>query len=148
MGLFSAFKSLWASPPSPAVNDYGLDAEQFIYVKIPGDLGPVDRGEMFEDRIDAALSAKALGSVSGGGSSLGDARADGRRPVVFCGIDIDTQDSEATRTLLRALLPSLDAPVGTEIHYTQNGQKLQDTLQREGWTLNKPRKFLHPGFGL
>ena len=148
MSLLRFFKSLWPSAPSPSPSAYAVDPEQFIYVKIPGDMGPVDRGEMFEDRIDTALAAKSIGSVSGGGSSLGDARADGSRPIVFCGIDIDTHAREETRALLRTLLPTLDAPAGTELHYTKNGRKLQDTFTHMGWALEQRRVFLHPGFGV
>jgi hypothetical protein len=146
MNISNFFKSLLPSRPSapPQVNTF--DVEQFIYVKIPGEIGPTDRGEMFEDRIEPVLAEKGLGTVSGGGSSLGDARPDGSRPVTFCGIDIDTESRDEALVVLRNLLPSLDAPVGTELHYTRNGLKLQDELSTEGWALEKPRVFEHPGF--
>ena len=45
-----------------------LDPQLFVYVKIPGDIQPLARGERFEDPLDDALSASGLGQVSGGGS--------------------------------------------------------------------------------
>lgn len=65
-----------------------LILEKFIYIKLPGNIGPLDRGELFEDQIDPMLEKEGLGSVSGG-SSLGDEQPDGSRQVAFCGIDVD-----------------------------------------------------------
>ncbi len=123
-----------------------LDPEQFIYVKLPGNIQPIQRGELFEDRIDPILSGAGLGSVSGGGSSLTDSLPDGRRLVAFCGIDIDTLKRDEALPVLRDLLPKLKAPVGTELHYTRNGVKLQDEFTNAGWSTERPRTFLHPGF--
>ena len=125
-----------------------LDPEKFIYIKIPGNIQPLERGELFEDRIEPVLLERGIGSVSGGGSSLGDAGPDGYREVVFCGIDIEAVDRETTLTALRELLPKLNAPAGTEIHYTTGGARSQDVLTRTGWLLHQPRDFLHPGFGV
>ena len=148
MSISSFFKSLLPSRPTPPQEVNAFDVEQFIYVKIPGDIGPRERGEMFEDKIEPILAERILGSVSGGGSSLGDERPDGSRPIEFCGIDIDTMSRDAALAALRSLLPTLDAPEGTELHYTKNGQKLQDELSKDGWVLGRPRVFLHPGFGV
>ena len=149
MSISSFFKSLLphSRPSSPAEAD-AFDVEQFIYVKIPGEIGPLDRGEMFEDRIEPVLAERNIGSVSGGGSSLGDARPDGSRPIEFCGIDIDTKVRDEVLAVLRSLLPTLDAPIGTELHYTKDGQKLQDEFAKSGWVLERPRVFQHPGFGV
>jgi hypothetical protein len=148
MSISSFIKSLLPSKPSVPAEANAFDVEQFIYVKIPGDIGPIDRGALFEDRIEPALAEKNLGTVSGGGSSLGDARPDGSRPISFCGIDIDTTSRDEALVVLRDLLPTLNTPVGAELHYTKKGQKLQDELAAEGWLLERPRVFDHPGFGV
>jgi hypothetical protein len=148
MPIISFIKSLLPFESSEPAETNAFDVEQFIYLKIPGNIGPIDRGDLFEDRIEPVLAERNLGSVSGGGSSLGDARPDGSRPISFCGIDIDTTSRDEALVVLRNLLPTLDAPIGTELHYTKNGQKLQDELAAEGWLLEKPRVFDHPGFGV
>ena len=94
------------------------------------------------------LQERGIGSVSGGGSSLGDVGPAGYREVVFCGIDIEVVDHAKTLAALRELLPSLNAPAGTEIHYTTGGARSQDVLTPTGWLLQQPRDFLHPGFGV
>jgi hypothetical protein len=148
--IFSALSDcLRAASGRQAANAPGaLDPEKFIYIKIPGDIQPLERGELFEDRIEPVLQKRGIGSISGGGSSLGDVGPDGHREVVFCGIDIDVVDHEKTLTALREVLPELTAPAGTEIHYTTGGTRRQDVLTPTGWLLRQPRDFLHPGFGV
>ncbi|GAB3097680.1 hypothetical protein [Lysobacter terrae] len=125
-----------------------FDVEQFVYVKIPAPIQPLDRGTLFEDPIDDALQPQDLGYVSGGGSLLGDALPDGTRPIEFCGIDIDTTDRAAVLQILRELLPTLGIPLASELHYTANGLKLQDRFLGASWAIGEPREFLHPGFDI
>lgn len=121
---------------------------KLVYVRIPGEVWPVDRGDRFEDPLDEMLRQAKLGLVSGGGSSLGPEAEDGSRVVVFAGIDVDAYDLDGTRGLLRAQLPLLGAPVGTQIEYSVADERLQDRLNHDGWSLAGPRTDLHPGFGL
>lgn len=145
MGILHKLKSLFLqNAKKPAA--MRLDPEQFIYVKLPGNIQPIQRGEQFEDRIDPVLTEAGLGVVSGGGSSLADPLPDGRRLVAFCGIDIDTPKRDSALPVLRDLLPKLEAPVGTELHYTRDGVKLQDEFTSAGWSTDRPRTFQHPGF--
>ena len=123
-----------------------FDVERFVYVKIPAGIQPVDRGTLFEDPICEALAADGLGEVSGGGSLLGRPGPDGSRPIEFCGIDIDTTDRESALSVLRSLLPDLGIPLHTELHYTAEGRKLQDSFLGHDWSIGEPRTFLHPGF--
>ena len=125
-----------------------FDVEQFIYIKIPAAIQPLDRGSLFEDPIDAALEPKGLGHVSGGGSLLGDARPDGTRPIEFCGIDVDTTDRDAVLEILRAILPDLGIPPATELQYTSGVQRLQDRFSGSDWVIAEPRVSLHPGFDI
>lgn len=125
-----------------------FDVEQFIYIKIPDAIQPLDRAEIFEDPIDAALKPQELGHVSGGGSLLGNARPDGTRPIEFCGIDVDTTNRDAVLMLLRRLLPDLGIPLATELHYTTGNTKLQDRFLGADWIIGESREFLHPGFDI
>jgi hypothetical protein len=125
-----------------------FDIEQFVYIKIPAPIQPLDRATLFEDPIDDALQPDDLGHVSGGGSLLGDALPDGTRPIEFCGIDIDTTDRAAVLEVLRELLPSLGIPLASELHYTAGGLKLQDRFLGTSWSIGESREFLHPGFDI
>ena len=126
----------------------GIDVEQFVYIKICDAIQPLDRAEVFEDPIDAALKPQELGHVSGGGSLLGNPLADGTRRIEFCGIDVDTTSRDAVLLILRKLLPDLGIPLATELHYTTGGTKLQDRFLGADWAIGEPRGFLHPGFDI
>ncbi len=125
-----------------------FDPELFVYVKLPEPLGPLDRAEKYEHALTRRLADENLGAVSGGGSSLGERRPDGTRPIAFCGIDVDVSDLSRALVVLREILPRLGAPGGTELHYTRGGERLQDMLSSDGWVVGQPRAFRHPGFGV
>jgi len=120
--------------------------ESFIFLKIQDALGPLDRGDRYEDPLAAALNACELGEVTGGGTQLGDERPDGTSTIEFCGIDVYAKDRDRAIALVRSELLALNAPVGSEIHYTSSGCKLQDVLSPSGWRCGEPRTELHPYF--
>ena len=123
-------------------------SREFLYVLIPEGLSPLDRGDKCEDTLDDRLGAFGLGEVTGGGSQLGELRHDGTRAIESCGIDIELDDLERGRDKLRKWLLELEAPPGTELHYTVDGVTLKDSLGPDGWELDLPRTQLHPGFGV
>jgi hypothetical protein len=147
MSIISSIKS-FLGLRVPALAQGVFNPEHFVYVKLPGHLAPLDRGAVYEDPIDQALSDSGLGTVSGGGSSLSDPMPDGTRIVEFSGIDIDTAQPARALLVLRELLKILDAPIGTELHYTRGSTKLMDQLYSTGWVVEQPREYLHPGFGV
>ena len=112
---------------------------ELLYVFLPEPLGPIDRGDKYEDPIIDELERLGLGEVSGAGTSLGDERPDGTRPIVSCGIDVDTDDVAATRAALRALLPKLGCPKGTQLQYSVSGKMLQDEYDGTDWSLENDR---------
>lgn len=120
----------------------------FVYIKLPEPLMPLERGTKYEDPLDASLAELHLGETTGGGAQLGDKRADGTRPIEFCGIDIELTALDRGRELLRKRLVELGAPTGTELHFTRGETKLLDQLGAKGWVLDQPRTELHPGFGI
>lgn len=108
---------------------------ELIYVFLPESIGPMDRGDKYEDPIIDELERLGLGEVSGAGTSLGDERPDGTRPIVSCGIDVDTHDVPATRAALRTLLPNLGCPKGTQLQFTLSGREVQDEYDGQSWSL-------------
>lgn len=124
------------------------DPQLFVYVLIPGDIQPLVRGERFEDPLADALQLAGLGEVSGGGSQLDDPYPDGRPRVAFCGIDIDVVDRDRALGTIRHRLIELNAPDGTEVHYTVGTTMLLDRLANRAWDERLPRSLKHPGFGV
>ncbi|PJI96203.1 hypothetical protein CLU85_0944 [Acidovorax sp. 69] len=127
------------APPTPAV-PFSVPDEPpaFMFVKIPVSRHTIDPLHLREHQIDQALRAQALGAVVGWGDSLGAARADGKRIPAFIRIDITTPDLNAARAALHALLPTLETPVGTQIHYTVDAKHCMDLATEAGWQLALP----------
>ncbi len=150
MGFLDKLRSWFSSGDSRDHADEGepFDPGLFVYVKIPADIQPMDRGEWFEDKIEPVLAETGLGTVSGGGSSLSDPDAEGRRTIEYCGLDIDVTDLEPALALLRDLLPQLPIVPGTELQYTRDGRMLRDVYVDGAWSIALAREDRHPGFGV
>lgn len=146
MSLFSKIKATLIGASASPDSESNFDPELFVYIKIPEDIGPIARGGKYEDPLDKQLSINGLGEVSGGGSQLGEERLDGTSSIAFAIVDVDVTDLQKALVLLRGELQTLNAPCGTEIHYTHEETKLQDEYHSDGWVLAQPRTFLHPGF--
>ncbi|MCC7061692.1 MAG: hypothetical protein IT456_02740 [Planctomycetes bacterium] len=147
MGLITWIKRLFGAARTEG--SAGFDPGAFVFVVVRDSSGPLQRGEVYEDPIDAALRARDLGQVTGGGSQLGEAKADGTPTIAWCGIDVDLPSAaelEEALLLLRAELQRLEVPVGSELHYTERGSRFLDRLEANGWQLRQPRDILHPGF--
>jgi hypothetical protein len=98
------------------------------YVKIPGNILPIERGERFEEPLQDALSRAGLGEVTGGGSQLDDPDEVGGPRVAFCGLDIDLYDVEAGLKLLLSELRRLGAPSGTVVLYELEGIEYEQAV--------------------
>lgn len=94
--------------------DFACDAEEngehFVYIKIPGNIGPIERGDRFEDPLGAKLDELELGTVTGGGSQLGEGNT-----VEYCGIDVLLKQREEGLPVLLEILRSLGVPAGTVV---------------------------------
>jgi hypothetical protein len=84
--------------------------EHFVYVRIPEPLRPPERGDKYEDPLDAALAEVGLGEVTGGGQQLGEGGS-----IVYCGVDVVLRDRIAGLAFLKGALRRLVAPAGTVI---------------------------------
>jgi hypothetical protein len=116
----------------------GSDPE-LIFVFIPEPLGPMDRGDKYEDPIIDELERLGLGEVTGGGTAMRDEGPDGRRAIESCGIDVETDKLEETRAALRNLLPTLGCPPGTQLQFTLSDRELQDEYDGAGWKMEQER---------
>jgi len=82
----------------------------FLYVKIPEEIMPIDRGRKYEDPIHELLTKNKIGEVTGGGSMLKEGGG-----IKFVGVDVDTSDPEKAIPLLVSKLKEIGAPPGTVI---------------------------------
>ena len=121
---------------------------ELIFVFLPEPLGPVDRGDKYEDPIIEELERLGLGEVTGGGTGMGDERSDGRRDIQSCGIDVETRNVDATRAALRELLPKLGCRPGTQLQYSLADKALQDEYDGESWQIERELTASTPSFYL
>lgn len=101
------------------------DEPLFVYVRLPIDIDPVERGQRFGDPLDIALRRFAYGEVTGGGSLLSAPDEDGNRTVEYCGVDVDLVHPRAGIDLLIKELRTLDAPPGTVLEFRVAGQDVE-----------------------
>ena len=131
MSAVDDLKGLLAGSP-PAMPDQG----EFIYVYLPQDIEPDERYARYQEPLDAELRLHGAGWVSGGGSMMGDELEDGTEECLHVGVDVDAVDVPRAREILRTLLPSLGAPVGTRLLYhDDDDRQLEDRYDGAGWTL-------------
>ena len=112
---------------------------QLIYVFLPEPLGPIDRGDKYEDPIIDELERLGLGEVTGGGTGMGDEGPDGQRQIQSCGIDVETTNIEAARAALRSFLPKLGCRAGTQLQFTVGQRDLQDEFDGNDWRVDQER---------
>ena len=112
---------LWAYVPGTATAQ--ARETYLIFVQIPEGIKPIDRGEKYEDPIDAAMGKLGLGSVSGGGSQLGE-----NNEIVWVGVDVDVYDIEKSLPHLKRILKELGAPMGTKLSYRWEGKAVEVPL--------------------
>src|SRR5262245_7645791 len=99
-----------------------------VIVHIPDPVMPIERGKKYEEPLDAALKAAHAGEVTGGGTQMGELKADGTRDVTFADVDVQVIDVDAGLVLLRQKLKELGAPKGTYLHYTRKGKDVEEQL--------------------
>lgn len=131
MGFLKEIKSWIGLDPESItrMNEVSETKPLFVYIKIPGDLDPMDRGELFEDPLQEALDKERLGEITGGGSQLSDP-SESENSIEFCGIDVDLYDAVIGLALLRNELVRLKAPPGTMLLYELDGREWEEPIYR------------------
>jgi hypothetical protein len=81
---------------------------------------PLDRGEVFEDPLEEILQASGAGSVTGGGTMLGE-----EGEIEFCDIEITLPEAtDAAIGALRRALEGLGAPRGSKLIWNDGANEL------------------------
>ncbi len=80
---------------------------------------PIDRGERYEDPLQAALEQASLGRVTGGGSQLSDSGV-----IEYVDVEIELADLAGAVRVVVDALEQAGAPQGSEIVDTSDGNVL------------------------
>jgi hypothetical protein len=76
---------------------------------------PIDRGNRYEDPLQAALEAAHAGAVTGGGSQLSESGG-----IEFADVEIELANLDAAIDLAASTLEAAGAPQGSEIRHEDN----------------------------
>jgi hypothetical protein len=109
----------------------------FVYVKVP--VASLREHELHA-ALEGALTAEGLGSVVGWGASVDD-----RLKPAFHRIDIEVFDLPRALVVLMASLEAFGVPPRSELHYTLQGQALQQEYGPGGWSASRPTTAAHRG---
>ena len=120
--LASAARSSLAQTPAVTT------ASAFVFVKIPEQILPLDRGEKYEDPLDASLKKAQLGEVTGGSTQLSEEKPDGKKSIAWVGVDVELSDLEHGLPFLKSELKRLGAPAGTTLEFTRDGKTVTEAL--------------------
>jgi hypothetical protein len=81
-----------------------------VIARIPEYIEPIDRGERYEDPLDAKLKESGLGEVTGGGSQM-----DANFQIVFVDLEIYLANLDSAVSFCASALESLGAPKGSQL---------------------------------
>ena len=96
-----------------------MSASHLVIARLYEHLEPIDRGERYEDPLDAVLEAAGLGRVTGGGSQLNESGG-----IEFVDLEIELANLDEALTTTVGALEAAGAPAGSEILH-------DDTVLRE-----------------
>ena len=96
------------------------DATAIVIARLNDRAQPLDRGELYEDPLDAVLQQHGLGRVTGGGTQLGE-----NGEIAFCEVEVELADlSERALEILAGLLERLGAPKGSRLIVPSSEQEI------------------------
>lgn len=115
--------------PSSTADQAVASKAQFVFVRIPEQIQPVERGAKYEDPLDAVLKKERVGEVSGGGTQLSAPDANGKKNIEWVGVDVDLTDFEKGMPILKRELLRLGAPAATLLEYKRDDKGVEEKLQ-------------------
>jgi hypothetical protein len=92
-----------------------------IIAQLNAKLMPLDRGQYFEDPLDAALKERGLGEVTGGGTAQSKSGE-----ILYC--DIEIQARRAAMEFIADALEALGAPNGSFLTEGDSGVRREFRL--------------------
>jgi hypothetical protein len=81
-----------------------------VVARVYEHIGPIDRGDRYEDPLDAALEKAGVGRVTGGGSQLGELGQ-----IEYADVEIELGDLDGALSVVAEALDAAGAPEGSEL---------------------------------
>jgi hypothetical protein len=87
-----------------------MDASHFVLARVYEHIEPIDRGERYEDPLQAALDKAGAGRVTGGGSQL-----NALGGIAHADIELELANLDDALRIVAATLEAQGAPQGSEL---------------------------------
>jgi hypothetical protein len=107
MGLFLGFQNGSGKSKYP----------HLVIATINEPIEPLDRGDKYEDPLNAALKKKRMGEVTGGGTQMNN-----KFEAVSADLEIELANLDDALEFTRQTLASFGAPKGSKLRITKDGR--------------------------
>lgn len=98
-----------------------MDFPHVVVARVYEHIGPIDRGDRYEDPLHDVLEKANVGRVTGGGSQLDESGG-----IAFADVEIELADLDAALTLVADTLERAGAPQGSELIHASDGRVLRE----------------------
>lgn len=98
-----------------------MEFSQFVLARIYENIQPIDRGERYEDPLQAVLEAKGVGQVTGGGSQLNELGG-----IDYVDIEIELANLDEALDVVVEALENIGAPEGSEVLQSSDESVLRE----------------------
>ncbi len=98
-----------------------MDFPHLVLARMYEHIEPIDRGDRYEDPLDAALEKQGIGRVTGGGSQL-----DELARITYVDIEIELADLDQAPRIVTDALEAAGAPEGSELVDAADGRVLRE----------------------
>ena len=91
----------------------------FVFARIFDPIGPFERSAKYADPLNQDLQSRSWGKITGGGTMLSKAGV-----KEWISLDFELTHTDGPVEFIRQRLVELGAPIGSQLEYTENGQKI------------------------
>lgn len=98
-----------------------MEFSEFVLARIYENIQPIDRGERYEDPLQAVLEAKGVGQVTGGGSQLNEVGG-----IDYVDIEIELANLDEALDVVVEALENAGAPEGSELLQSSDEKVLRE----------------------
>jgi hypothetical protein len=98
-----------------------MDFPHLILARFYEHIEPIDRGERYEDPLQASLETVKAGSVTGGGSQLNELGG-----IEYADVEIELADPDKALSMVADTLEAAGAPQGSELIDASDGRVLRE----------------------
>lgn len=98
-----------------------MDFPHVVIARMYEHIGPIDRGDRYEEPLQTVLESMNIGRVTGGGSQLNELGG-----IEFADVEIELANLDDALRVVREALEKAGAPQGSELIHAEDGRVLRE----------------------